>query len=237
VYQRRPGPGFGFQLVRKNKKVDKSKYVFYYTFCFDRTPERLEKIESLLKAGQNPNRMKYPPHELAWLFSNPLWLVTGDYKTSELLIRYGANVKKRPYIARAMNTVIISDRYPDESLGEGRKSVKYEKKLYELVKLYLEAGADPNFKGTATSELLLIPTDFNYRRYFNKYGYRPINLAIEYSAFSLVDLLLEYGALLDEESFEYSRKATELSGNRDMENYVEQIWRRQQENKKQKKRW
>jgi hypothetical protein len=215
--------------------VDKNKYVFYYTFLFDNTPERLEKIESLLKAGQNPNRMKYPPHEPAWLFSNPLWLVTGDYKNSELLIRYGANVTKRPYIARAMHAVIISERYPDESLGEGHVNVAEEKELYEVVKLYLEAGADPNFKGTAVSDVLLIPTDFNYRRYFNRYGYRPINEAIEYNAFSLVGLLLEYGALLDEEFFEYARAATELSGNRDMENYVEEIWKRQQRAKSSKR--
>jgi hypothetical protein len=126
-YQRRPGPGFGFQVVRKDKKEDKNKYIFYYTLCYDDTPESLEKIESLLKAGQNPNRMRYPPDESPWFFSNPLWAVVGDYECAELLIRYGANVTKRPYVARAMSAVIISERYPDDSLREGRVNVRDEK--------------------------------------------------------------------------------------------------------------
>jgi hypothetical protein len=83
--------------------------------------------------------------------------------------------------------------------------------------------------------VLLIPTNFNYRRYYNRHGYRPINRAIEYNAFSLVDLLLEYGALLDEDSFGYAERATELSGNTDMENYVREIWERQREAKNRRK--
>ena len=174
VTQRRPGPGFGFQLVPiikigKDKTWDEilKKYPFYHALGSD-----LEEAEALLKAGQNPNRMKCPPMTDAWYDSNPLWLKGYDYDTMELLIRYKANVTKRPYIARTISIKIISERYPYEFF-EVSGFMDEEKEVYRRVKLLLEAGADPNMRGTSSPDTLLIATDWNYRRWFNKYGSLP----------------------------------------------------------------
>jgi hypothetical protein len=51
----------------------------------------------------------------------------------------------------------------------------------------------------------------------------------------VVDLLLEHGAILDEESLECAREATERIGNTEMEDYIKGIWERQQANKKNEK--
>jgi hypothetical protein len=91
---------------------------------------------------------------------------------------------------------------------------------------FLDAGADPNFRGTP-NVVLFIPTDANYRRWFQKHGSLPIKNAIRYSAFSIVDLLLDYGAILDEESLEYAKEATERSGHTDMEDYINEVWKKQ----------
>jgi hypothetical protein len=227
ITQRRPGPGFGFQLVPIFSIVrDETWDEIVKRYPFYRALGDLEEMEALLKAGQNPNRMKCPPGEDPWYDSNPLWLKGYNYDTMELLIRYKANVTKRPYIARTMSIKIISERYPYEYF-EVSGFMDEEKEVYRRVKLLLEAGADPNMKGTSSTDRLLIPADWNYQKWFNKYGTLPINNAIEYCAFSIVDLLLEHGAKLDNRTPGAAKQATKNSFNTEMENYIKAIWAKQ----------
>jgi ankyrin repeat protein len=212
---------------------DESKYKNYYTLVFGTT----EEFEELLKKGQDPNKIKHPPWESSWDHRNPLWMAAGNYDKANLLIKYGADATRRPYIARIMDRKIISDRFPDEmlvkGLGDSRQAINviYEDYLYEKVKLFLEAGADPNMKGNGVSARLFLQTERNYLRWYNEYGILPINFAIEDNAFSIVELLLNYGALLDQESLKRARKATEKSGYTEMEDYIKEVWIKQQNEK------
>jgi hypothetical protein len=225
--QRAPGPGFGFELIFPWLKRDESKYKDYYTLVFGTT-------EELLKKGQNPNKIKHPPWESSWDNRNPLWMAASDYEMANLLIKYGADATRRPYIARIMDRKIISDRFPDEmlvkGLGDSRQAINviYEDYLYEKVKLFLEAGADPNMKGSGVSARLFLQTERNYLRWYNEYGDLPIKWAIKYSAFNIVDLLLRYGAILDDYSLKAAKEATKISGYTDMEDYINEVWLKQQ---------
>ena len=82
-------------------------------------------------------------------------------------------------------------------------------------------------KYTGTNKILIPATDWNYRRYFNKYGDTAINQAIKYNAFKITKLLIAYGAKLDDKSFAAAKKATELSGSTEMEELVKAQWIRQ----------
>jgi hypothetical protein len=222
-YQRSPSPGFGFERIGKKKKVDANEKAFDRAILFG----TIEEIEIFLKSGHDPD------HTLGddpWFTTNPLYSLARDYEKAELFIRYGANVTKRPYLARVLHTRIISERFPDAMLLDD-PGAPLEKEIYDLAKLFLDAGADPNLKG-GSAPVLFIATDWNYRRYFKKHGRLPINVPIKYSAFSIVDLLLEYGAVLDEESLEYAKESTAFIGNSEMEDYIKEIWERQQANKK-----
>jgi ankyrin repeat protein len=200
----------------------KKEYPFYYA--------NLKEAETLLEAGENPNRMKYPSGEDRWRSGNPLWRACGygygsGYEVMELLVRYGADVTRRPYIAKTVDTIIISERYPDAWVESG---IRYkEAEVYRRIKLLLEAGADPNMKGAGYPARLLIGSDRNYRRWFNKHGELPINSAIEDNLFSIVELLLEYGAVLDDQSLESAKEAKGRSGSPEMEEYIKAVWERQ----------
>jgi ankyrin repeat protein len=202
---------------------DESKYPAYNIL----TSGTAEEAEALLKAGQNPNKVRHPYWESSWYSRNPLWMIAGNYDRVKLLIQYRADVTKRPYIAKVMDRKIISERYPDELLIRSGNGI-HECELYKKVKLYLEAGADPNMKGSFSSHASFIQTESHYRRLYNKYGHLPITWAIKYSAFSIVELLLDYGAILDGKSLEYAKETTELSGHRDMEDYIKEVWEKQQ---------
>jgi ankyrin repeat protein len=221
-YQRAQRPGFGFEVVNKNKKGNASEEAFAHAIRFG----TLEEIEEFLKAGHNPNKMRFLG-AIPWHDTNPLWVITHSYDKSALFIKYGADVTKRPYIASIFTNKIISERFPDESLLI-YAGTKYEKEVYDLVKLFLDAGADPNFKGTGSPQVLLIPSNTAYKAYFKKYGELPINFAILQSAFTIVDLLLEYGSVLDGESLLYAQKATERIGNTVMEDYIKELLEKQE---------
>jgi hypothetical protein len=220
-FQRAQGPGFGFEVVNKNKKGDASEEAFARAIIAG-TPEE---IEAFLKAGHDPNKMTFLG-AIPWHDTNPLWQLHDYYEESALFIKYGADVTKRPYIAATLDRKIISERFPDESLLDS--GAKYEKEIHDLVKLFLDAGADPNFKGTASPQVLLLPLNASYNEYFKKYGKLPINFAIKQNAFKIVDLLLEYGSVLDEESLLFAQEATKRIENSVMEDYINELLKKQE---------
>ncbi|WP_461247983.1 hypothetical protein, partial [Treponema sp. R6D11] len=137
-------------------------------------------------------------------------------------------IKKRPYLFKIIsNSPIISEKYPDTELLKNQRT-RYENEVYRLVKLFLESGAPPNMKGAPNSILFSFNKDKAYRKYNEEKGILPINFAIRFSAFTIVGLLLEYGAEIDEESLSTAREATSRIGNDDMEKYIQTIWEKQQ---------
>ncbi|MDR0321180.1 MAG: ankyrin repeat domain-containing protein [Treponema sp.] len=219
--QRAPVPGFGFGIPFK--KVPAEEEAFYYTVIL----RTVEEIEVFLKDGHDPNFMNATA-AIPWYDTNPLWRVCNNYEKAMLFIKYGADVKNRPYLYQIIfATPILSEKHPNENLMENIRT-RREDVVYRLIKLFLEAGADPNFKGADG----LAPFSFNmdeaYKKYFEKNGKLPINSAIKYSTFTIVDLLLEYGATLDESCLETAKEATERIGNDDMEKYIKALWEKQQ---------
>ena len=71
-----------------------------------------------------------------------------------------------------------------------------------------------------SSKVLQPATDWNYNRYFKKYGISAINFAISENLFLIFDLLRKYGALLDKDSMLYAKQATDISSNMEMEDLV-----------------
>ena len=164
-----------------------------------------------------------------------MWICCANPKLTELLISYGADVTNRPYIASLISYVNLADKDPIKERAAFYKehsevSITYEHDVYQSVKILLESGADPNFKCIYGEKSLFPATDWNYRRYFNKYGDTAINQAIKYNAFKITKLLIAYGAKLDDKSFAAVKKATELSGSTEMEELVKAQWIRQNGN-------
>lgn len=219
--QRAPVPWFGFGIPFF-KIVSAKEKAFYNAVNFG----TVEEMESFLQAGHDPNFMN-GDGAIPWIDNNPLYTVSHKYEKSEVLIRYGADVRNRPYLFKILynNSPIISEKYPDKELLKwpGRN----EMDVYNLVKLFLDVGADPNFKGL--HGMTMPPTDEANRVYFEREGYLPINSPIKYNAFTIVDLLINNGAIIDETSLKAAKEATERIGNDDMEKYIQGIWERQQE--------
>jgi hypothetical protein len=213
-YQRSPAPGFGFSPIRKNIKTNPDEEAFAMATIFGTSDE----IEVFLKAGHDPNRMNFLG-AIPWHDTNPLWLITTCYEKAQLFIKHGADLTRRPYIASIFTNQIVSERFPDVSFFE-YAGTKYESEVYNLVKLFLDAGADPNFKGSGGPPVLLIATDWNYKRYFKKNGRLPINYAIEANAFTIVDVLLEYGSTLDETSLKSAEIASAAVNDTAMLDYI-----------------
>jgi ankyrin repeat protein len=220
--QRMPVPWFGFGMPLKI--VSSKEEAFFDAVTGGKS---IETIESFLKNGHDPDFMNART-AIPWHDNNPLWSVCNNYEKVELFIRYGADTKKRPYLYKiTFYTPILSEKYPDMKLLENIRT-RYENDVYKLVKLFLEAGASPNLKGAPNSVLFSFNKDKTYKEYFEKKGELPINSAIEDSAFTIVDLLLEYGAILDETSLSAAKNATKRIGNDDMERYIQAIWEKQQ---------
>jgi len=219
--QRAPAPGFSFGLPFKRVSAEEEN--FYNAVILG----TVEKIEPFLQAGHDPNFMN-AARAIPWHDNNPLWSVWGNYEKTQLFIKYGADVRMRPYVWNtSTSTPILSNKYPNEKLLENIRT-RSEDEVYNLVKLLLEAGADPNLKGYQG----FAPFSFNkekaYKKYFEENGFLPIEVPIKFSAFDVVDLLLEHGALLDASCVEAAKDATVRTGNDGMEKYIQTIWERQQ---------
>lgn len=145
-----------------------------------------------------------------------------------LFVSYGADVKKRPYIAKAISgRIAVSKEQFDEWKKEGYVCTGLEDSLIESVKILLQNGADPNLKWIGGEKVLIPATDWNYLRYFKKHGKSAINYCIEENYLLLFPLLIDYGAILDEDSLKLARETTERTGSNEMEELVKAHWQKQ----------
>lgn len=222
---RSPTPGFGFSSRERQVDEESLEYKMEVAFLAGSKEEKYRKIEELLKAGANPDKMT---GQFKWIDTNPLWAAGGNKGLVELFLRYGADVKNRPYVANVVSCRILADKNPRKKWLDFHNEhpqvfIYSEANIFDVVKLLLEHGADPNMK-CAGNKVLLIPTDWNYRRYNEKYGKSAINYCIEENYLLLFPLLIEYGAKLDEESLQLATETTERTGSTEMEDLVKKQW-------------
>lgn len=218
---RKPSPSFSF--TNKISEADESslEYQMEMALLSSDEDECYKKVEKLLKNGADPNKKT---GQFKWIDTNPLWGCCGNKKLAKLFIDYGADVKNRPYIARLLIYRILAAKNPRKEWVEWHKehpqvAVSYESEVYEAVKFLLESGADPNMK-CAGNKVLLIPTDWNYKRYNEKHGKSAINSCIEENLLSIYSLLIEHGAKLDEKSLDFAIETTKRTGSTEMEDLV-----------------
>jgi hypothetical protein len=220
-------------LFPKEDKVSPEDYAYYKAVRFG-TPEEME---AFLKAGHDPNYME-GLNSIEWFETCPLWNLLGlygdTYEKTEILIRYRANTANRGYLARILATGFILS----EDLKEEMRSHYYggmldpphggamtEASAYRVAELYLNNGCNPNLKamGALNYEIMRIKprNDATMQAYFNTHGITPLNAAIRKNLFTVVDLLLDNGAVLDSDSLAYAREATvNCGGNPMMENKI-----------------
>lgn len=223
---RSPTPGFSFTNKTKDEDESSLEYQMEKALLITDKDECYKKVEELLKQGADPNKKT---GQFKWIDTNPLWGCCSDYKLTELLISYGANVTNRPYIASLISYVDLADKNPDKEREDFYKehpqsSATYEHDVYKSVKLLLERGADPNLKCIYGERVLFPATDWNYKRYFNKHGKSAINYCIRGNFLTLFSLLLEYGAILDGESLQLAKETTERTGSSEIEELVKKHW-------------
>lgn len=239
---------------------EKSRYCFFQ-HELSRTIngyKTTDTIQQLLQDGLDPNYFK---GESGWFDSNPLMLVanshystferlhngetipnpTPDTNVIHLLVKYGADINRRPYVW------YIIHRFGSEDLNrlwEMRSKftvnnepdvLSSEEEIYKttliedenrLLRAFLKNGADPDKPGHPypfTIEMLAKITDEEANAYFDK-GTRPVNEAIEKGMLweSQVDILLEY-TLLDEESLRSAEKSRDSA----MVKKIKKLWKEQ----------
>jgi ankyrin repeat protein len=227
--QRAPSPGFSFNFLGMQRKANPEEEAFYSAIIDN--SGKLDKLEKLLSEGHDPNYMD-PQNAMSWLIKNPLWVSISDYNTVGLLLKYKANVNFLPYVGWALASgPILSEKYPEKKLldwmhdgGENvHTNIRYEKMVYNMIKLLLDNGADPNTICPEAFPSRKLQNETDTRKYFKQKGISPVDNAISRNLFSIVDLLLEHGAKPDEQSLEYAKKATAASGSPEMEKYVKKI--------------
>jgi hypothetical protein len=220
-FERSPIDGFGIRKIKNVDTITEDEKNFYMAVVFG----TVEELEYFLKLGHSPDVMNYPGI-IPWVDTNPLYSSIFNYKKVDLLIAYGADVNKRPYIGLILDTFILSEKYPDRERIEDTNII-YENDAYKIIEKLLQAGANPNFKSCPTP-ILFPATDKHYSDYFEKNGYYPINDAIKSNLFSIVELLEKNGAIIDESSLESAAEACTKSNNTDMIEYIKNLWNKQQ---------
>ena len=224
--QRSPAPVFGFTKKITRSEENTLAYQMETALLIDDDEECYKKVEALLKAGADPNKKT---GQFKWLDTNPLWDCCGDEKLVSLFISYGADIKKRPYIAKILKGHRIITK--EEQIHEWENfPCIVEDDILSVLQLLLESGADPNLKAYGSSIVLWPATDWNYKRYFNRYGETAINYCIKENLLSVFPLLLEYRAVLDTKSLELAKATTERTGSTEMEELVKAQWIRQNGN-------
>ena len=155
-----------------------------------------------------------------------------------LLVENGAHINQLPYIWDRVysfnNKNLKSWEREREFRGESMFSfdIKFQKDCFvedanRLLQAYLDAGADPNMKGHpfpfGKSRKLLFFTDKKAFKYFNSSEattplYEAIKKGMQWE--SQVDLLLKYGAAVDESCLE----AAKLSGEEAMVEKIQKLF-------------
>ena len=187
------------------------------------TDSSTEKMADMLARGHNPNKMSRNDGYNPWPYHNPLWIVIQEkdtdtaYAKAELLIKYGADLKTRPFVAHVLfSSVIQSEKFPNLHSSRAYSGIE-EKKLIPWLKLLLDNGADIDARVYGCDIALW---DWNYRRQAKRNGYTALNIAIRENAFVVADFLITHGAVFDEKTDECVEAATKLSGSNAMEQYI-----------------
>jgi hypothetical protein len=232
-----------FFLITSGAYAEKmNKYLFYNALY------RLEDetVKLYLEEGYDPNKCR---GEALWVDSNPLRVVTENWFSTydfiqlhsktlisypdvniiNYLVKYGANINQLPYI---WDKVWSFDNIRLKRITKNIETDKVEIEQIiindnnRIIKTLLENGADPNMKGHpfpfGKSRKLLFFTDKKAFKYFNsEEATTPIYEAIKKGMTweSQIDLLLEYGAELDESCL----KAAKLSGEQAMIDKIEKL--------------
>lgn len=190
------------------------------------TASSTDKMIQMLENGHNPNKMTRYDGYNPWDYHNPLWIILENpdddlcYEKVRILIKYGADLRTRPFLAHILATTIQSRKFPEQHLKKNSSNDwpgVAEEKFLPLITLLLDNGADINARQFCCNIALW---DWNYRRQAEKNGYTALNRAVEQNAFMLVDFLLTHGAGFDDKTDQCVQWATELSGSPAMKEYV-----------------
>ncbi len=187
-----------------------------------------------------------------WSSENPLWRVCGYKRDAsdmlEVLLEAGADVTLRPYIWRALDIYVLTEK--DIAWMNAQKEKKQEQlkvmtleeayqtflqrkeyrtdgiileSMYKRVSLLIEYGADVDMKGAP--DMFLLPW-ITHQQYFEEEGTYPIELAIKDNLPTIVDLILAHSKIgLTEECL----KIAEETNDPVMIEKIQSLWREYEE--------
>ena len=218
-----------FYIYPKGEKKMSTNEEFYAAMMEETTAH----MEHMLLEGHNPNKMAHPgsPYTSMWIDRNPLW--RASYVQAKLLIQYGANLKLRPYLAHVIvGKRITTEKYPDQWKKYADKDSGYsggirEEEYIPYLTLLINSGANINAKDAPYNEVCLPDITLLHNRLFEKEGHTALNEAISQNCFKIVNLLLSHGATFDEDTPNFIKRATELSGTREMADYITKLMKEQ----------
>ncbi|QTQ11701.1 hypothetical protein HRI96_05510 [Treponema parvum] len=221
-----------------------SSYYFYVAVY----REDVKWVQKHLEAGYNPNKCRgeagwYDSKPLKVLveqligaykpYTEGSVVIYPSIEVFKSLTKYGVNVNQLPYVwdrihkydNAYLNRILKYDK--DKLTAEDTNKKDEIQDINRLLEALLEVGADPNMKGHpfpfGKSKKLLFFTDKKTFKYFNSSEattplYEAIKKGIQWE--SQVDLLLKYGAAVDESCLE----AAKLSGEEAMVEKIQKLF-------------